>query len=133
MVTSITYKIKTSQERSFKMSEIATATINPQQKAESNSYFDGGLLQLIGWSILGFFITVCTLGICYPLALCLVYKWQTKHTVIDGKRLIFEGSAIGLFGLWIKWLLLLIITIGIYSFWVGISLKKWKVRHTHFA
>ena len=29
---------------------------------ENHSYFDGGLLQLIGWRILGFVVTVCTLG-----------------------------------------------------------------------
>ncbi len=33
---------------------------------EEKSYFDGGLLQLIGWRIFGLFITICTLGICYP-------------------------------------------------------------------
>lgn len=96
------------------------------------SYFDGGLLQLIGWSILGFIITVCTIGICYPWALCMKYGWEVKHTVINGKRLKFTGTAIGLFGLWIKWLLLTLITAGIYSFWVNISLKKWITRHTTF-
>jgi uncharacterized membrane protein YjgN (DUF898 family) len=99
----------------------------------SNSYFDGGLLQQIGWGILGSLITVCTLGICYPWALCMQYGWKINHTVIEGKRLKFDGSAVGLFGLWIKWLLLSIITVGIYSLWVRISLEKWKVKHTHFA
>jgi len=98
----------------------------------NDSYFDGGLLQLIGWVLLGFIITFCTFGICYPWALCMIYNWETKHTVINGKRLCFNGSAIGLFGLWIKWLLLIIITFGIYSFWVSISLKKWITKHTHF-
>ena len=28
------------------------------------SYFDGGLLQLIGWEILGGLVTALTLGIC---------------------------------------------------------------------
>ena len=51
-----------------------------------NSYFDGGLLQLIGWKILGGLITMFTLGICYPWALCMIYDWQTKHTVLDGRR-----------------------------------------------
>ena len=97
------------------------------------SYFDGGLLQLIGWRILGAVITVFTLGICYPWALCMIYSWETKHTVIEGKRLKFDGSAIGLFGNWIKWLLLCIITLGIYSFWVGIALEKWKAKHTSFV
>ncbi len=90
------------------------------------SYFDGGLLQLIGWRILGFFVTVLTLGICYPWAFCMVYRWEAKHTVINGHRLSFDGSAIQLFGNWIKWLLLTIITLGIYSFWLGIKLKNGK-------
>ena len=97
------------------------------------SYFDGGLFQLIGWKILGFLVTICTLGICFPWAMCMVYNWETKHTVIEGKRLKFDGTALGLFGLWIKWFLLCIITLGIYSFWVAISLKKWKTKHTSFA
>lgn len=97
------------------------------------SYFDGGLLQLIGWSILGGLVTMFTLGICYPWALCMLYSWKIKHTVIEGKRLKFDGSAIGLFGNWIKWLLLCIITLGIYSFWVGIALEKWKAKHTSFV
>lgn len=99
----------------------------------NESYFDGGLLQLIGWKILGFLITSLTLGICFPWAYCMVYGWEAKHTVINGKRLQFDGTAIQLFGNWIKWLFLCIITLGIYGFWLNISLKKWKVKHTHFV
>ena len=97
------------------------------------SYFDGGLLQLIGWKLLGALITICTFGICYPWAFCMVYSWEAKHTVINGKRLEFNGTAVGLFGNWIKWLLLTFITCGIYSFWLVIALKKWKIKHTEFA
>ena len=98
-----------------------------------DSYFDGGLLQLIGYYILGTLITVLTLGLCLPWAFTMVYGWEAKHTVINGERLYFDGTAIGLFGNWIKWLLLTIITLGIYGFWVGIKLKKWKIAHTHTA
>lgn len=97
-----------------------------------NSYFDGGLLQLIGWRLLGILVTVCTLGICFPWAVCMIYSWETKHTVIEGKRLMFTGTALGLFGNWIKWFLLCLITLGIYSLWVGIALKKWRTKHTIF-
>ena len=100
---------------------------------KNESYFDGGLFQLIGWKLLGGLITLITLGICYPWAVCMVYNWEVKHTVIEGKRLEFDGKAIQLFGNWIKWLLLTIITFGIYGFWVGIKLKKWITKHTHFA
>lgn len=97
------------------------------------SYFDGGLLQLIGWTLVGGIITFFTLGICYPWALCMVYGWKTNHTVIEGRRLKFDGKAMQLFGNWIKWLLLCILTVGIYGFWLGIALEKWKVKHTYFA
>lgn len=99
----------------------------------NKSYFDGGLLQLIGWTLLGSLVTMVTLGICYPWALCMVYGWKINHTVIEGKRLKFTGTAIGLFGNWIKWLLLCVITVGIYGFWLNISLEKWKVKNTIFA
>ena len=100
---------------------------------EKESYFDGGLLQQIGWSILGAIITVCTLGICYPWAKCMLINWEAEHTVIEGKRLRFGGHAVQLFGNWIKWLLLTIITLGIYGLWVPIKMKKWVTKHTFFV
>ena len=98
----------------------------------AESFFDGGLLQLIGYQILGVLVTALTLGICLPWAYTMIYNWEIKHTVINGYRLHFDGTAIGLFGNWIKWFLLTIITLGIYGFWVSIKLKKWKVKHTSF-
>ncbi|GEK28308.1 DUF898 family protein [Furfurilactobacillus siliginis] len=103
-----------------------------EQKYGRTSFFDGGLLAYIGWTILGIVVTALTLGICYPWALTMVYGWKINHTVIDGHRMRFSGTAIGLFGNWIKWLLLSIITIGIYSFWVGIKLTDWKAKNTNF-
>ncbi|ACT33700.1 DUF898 domain-containing protein [Clostridium botulinum] len=105
--------------------------VNINKKTEA-SYFDGGLLQLVGWTLLGTLITICTLGICYPWAVCMVFGWKINHTVINGRRLRFKGTAIGLFGSWIKWFILTIITFGIYSLWLGIALQKWKVKNTEF-
>lgn len=101
-------------------------------KVRKDSYFDGGLLQLIGWTILGWVITLVTFGIGFPWAICMVYGWKTNHTVIEGKRLRFTGSAIGLFGTWIKIFLLTIITFGIYGFWANITIQKWKIKNTEF-
>lgn len=100
---------------------------------ERESYFDGGLISLIGWSILGGLLTIFTLGIAYPWALCMVYGWKINHTVIKGRRLKFQGTAVGLFGHWIKWFVLIVITLGIYGFWVSIKLEDWKVRNTVFV
>lgn len=109
---------------------------DPAQQGEpygAASEFDGGLLQLIGWELLGALVTLCTLGICAPWAFCMIYRWEAKHTVINGRRLEFDGTAAQLFGKWILWLLLTVVTLGIYSFWLTIKLKKWKISHTHFA
>ena len=99
---------------------------------ENKSYFDDGLLSYIGWIGLGSLITSCTFGICYPWALCMIYGWKINHTVVEGRRLKFNGSAVGLFGNWIKWLLLIIVTLGIYGFWVHIKLEQWRVKNTTF-
>jgi uncharacterized membrane protein YjgN (DUF898 family) len=101
-------------------------------KASSESYFDGGLLSYFGWKILGFFITLFTLGICYPWALCMSYGWEVNHTIVNGKRLKFHGKAVSLFGHWMLWLFLSIITLGIYILWLNIALKKWIVKNTTF-
>lgn len=101
--------------------------------SSGGSYFDGGVFQLLGWTILGAMLTFFTFGICFPWALCMVYGWRVNHTVIEGRRLKFNGTAMSLFGNWIVWLLLSVITFGIYGFWVGIALEKWKVKNTTFA
>jgi|tagenome__1003787_1003787.scaffolds.fasta_scaffold20985243_5 uncharacterized membrane protein YjgN (DUF898 family) len=95
-------------------------------------HFDGGAATYLGTGFLGFLITVCTLGICYPFALVLNQRWRAKHSYIDGQRLTFTGSAMSLFGNWLKWFLLSLITLGIYLLWVGPRIARWKGEHTDF-
>ena len=97
------------------------------------SRFDGGLLGLIGISLLSGLLTVITLGIGAPWAICLKEKWYVRHTVIDEKRLCFDGTGAQLFGNYIKWFLLTIVTLGIYSLWLSIKMKQWVAKHTHFV
>ncbi|GAA1501022.1 membrane protein [Terrabacter terrae] len=94
--------------------------------------FDGGAGTYLGTALLGVLITVLTFGICYPYALVLNERWRAKHSYIDGQRLIFTGSAVGLFGTWIKWLALTFLTLGIYLLWVGPRIVQWKWEHTDF-
>ncbi len=95
--------------------------------------FDGGAGTYIGTGILAFLVTVLTLGICFPFAVVLRQRWRAKHTFIEGRQLVFVGSAIGLFGRWLLWFLLIIVTLGIYSFWVGPRMVRWVVESTDFA
>lgn len=96
------------------------------------SKFTGGLLGLIGVSIVQFVLIIITIGIATPWAVCYKERWVAGHTIIDGKQLRFDGTGGGLFGHFIKWLLLTFITIGIYGFWLNIKMKKWVVQNTHF-
>lgn len=98
----------------------------------NQSYFDAGLLSYIGHSLLAAVITIFTLGIGAPWGIVLMYRWKIEHTIIEGRRLQFNGTAIGLFGHWIKWFLLTIVSLGIYSFWLHIKLEQWKAKYTTF-
>lgn len=95
--------------------------------------FDGGAATYWGTALLGLVITVGTLGICYPFALVLKQRWVAKHSYIDGRPLVFTGSAWSLFGHWLKWLLLIVVTLGIYGLWVGPRIQRWVWENTDFA
>ncbi len=119
------------QQDSFAMARQAVG--NSLNTVGGYSEFDGGLLQQIGWRIVAILLTVCTLGFGFPWAYCLMVSWETKHTIINGRRLAFDGTGLQLIGKWIIWFLLTLITFGIYGLWLDIKLKQWKVSHTHFA
>ena len=94
------------------------------------SYFDGHLIQLIGWTLLGWLVTVLTIGICFPLAYGWVSAWKINHTVINGYRTKFVGVAASLIPRWILWSFLTIITIGIFGLWTPVRLEKWRAERT---
>ena len=102
-------------------------------KVKSNSKFTGGLFGLIGISTLAFLLTVCTLSIGAPWAFCMVQRWYTKHTTIDGKQLYFDGKGGQLFGKELLWLLLTVLTLGLFMLWYPIVIQKWVTKHTHFV
>lgn len=97
------------------------------------SEFDGGLPGMIGIAILQAIIVTLTFGIATPWAVCMKESWYVKHTVIDGKRLTFDGTGSQLFGNYIKWFLLGIVTLGIYFLWMPIKMKQWVTKHTHMV
>ncbi|HWM19054.1 MAG TPA: DUF898 family protein [Ilumatobacteraceae bacterium] len=78
-------------------------------------------------------IAALAFEMCYPFALVYRERWKAKQACIDGRQLVFTGSALSLFGNWIKWLLLSVVTLGIYVFWVGPRVQKWIWEHTALA
>lgn len=119
------------------------------------SKFTGDLWGMIGVNLLSALISIITLGIGAPWAVCMRIKWYTKHTIVDGKRLVFDGRGVQLFGYCLVWLLLLMIPSGltiyaiqsnldlnlfiwisasfwfIYSLYLPIKFQQWGVKHTH--
>lgn len=67
------------------------------------SYFDGTGFQLMGWNILCAIVIFITFGFGAAWASCLKLRWETSHTVVNGKRLYFNGTAAQLFGKMIAW------------------------------
>lgn len=92
-----------------------------------NSYFDGNMFQLLGWNILCGLITVFTLGFGTPWAMVLKIRWETKHTVINGKRLYFNGTATQLFGKLILWCLLEVAVLAILPIIAAATSSRYAV------
>ncbi|GAA4314110.1 hypothetical protein GCM10023162_20350 [Klenkia terrae] len=58
--------------------------------------------------------------------------WPSPSSRSASFQLRFTGSAIGLFGNWLKWLFLSFITLGVYLLWVIPRIQRWKWQHTEF-
>ena len=95
----------------------------------NESRFTGTTFGLVWLNIWTGFVTGITFGIAFPFMLCAKEKWMAKHTYINGRQLNFDGTGMQLFGNWIKWSLLVLVTLGIYGFFIPIAIKKWTVSH----
>lgn len=99
--------------------------------AVRESTWDGGVFDTILNSIVASLIISFTFGIATPWAICYMMRFVVDHAVIDGRRLTFDGTGGQLFGNWIKWFFLTLITCGIYGFWVIPRLYQWVCSHIH--
>jgi uncharacterized membrane protein YjgN (DUF898 family) len=95
--------------------------------------FDGGAASHFGVRLLAAIVTLGTLGFGFPLGFVLVRRWKARHLVVDGRRLVFTGSARELFSDWVSWWLLTVATLGIYGLWVYPRVASWAWLHTDFA
>ncbi len=124
---------QTEEQKQYEEASPQFQEVEPIPKAvRTDSYFDGGLLELIGWRLLAALITIVTLGIANPWAKCMLYNYQFKHTVYNGKRLKFEGTGGDLFVNYFKWVFLSIVTLGIYIFFIPVRKTSWVISHLHY-
>ena len=106
--------------------------VKHKEYLESESTFDGKLIELIGYNILSFIITIFSLTIASAWGKCLVMSYKVNHTIVNGRRLKFEGTGASLFVNRLKWIFFTLITFGIYAFWIPIKQKKWELSNIHF-
>lgn len=78
------------------------------------------------------FLSLITLGIANPWLEVWVLKWITSKTVIDEKELTYTGTGGKLFAEKFKWLLLFIVTLGIYGFWLPSKILNYHISQLHF-
>ena len=97
------------------------------------SEFTGGCLAYFFRRLAVEIVSSLTLSLLTPFMICWLQRWVASHTYINGRQQVFDGKGMELFGKYILWLLLTIVTFGIYSIWVAVKMKKWLTSHTHFV
>ena len=107
-----------------------TLITNPLEELKKlPSRFEGRLIALIGINVLSFLVCIITIGLAYPAMYCFKKRWIYSNTIINGYRLKFTGKGIQLFGKFLLWTLLGIITFGIFTFWWPIKYQQWETKH----
>lgn len=110
------------------------ATPVPAVEAVYESKFTGGAFANYFIGLITVIVTILTLSLAYPAMACWKKRWEANHTFLNGRRLRFDGRAMQLLGKYIIWVLLSLITFGIYYiFCMKVALEKWHTKHTHFA
>lgn len=97
-------------------------------EGDNNSYFDGGVLGLLGTNLLaGLVLAVPFVGPAWSKVLKL--RWETRHTVVDSRRHIFVGSVGNLFVKYLLWGFLTVITFGIYGWFMPVKILRWETEN----
>jgi uncharacterized membrane protein YjgN (DUF898 family) len=99
------------------------------QEKQMESNFSGKVLAVFLFSLWAPILLIMSLGLATPFVVCTVIRWVCNNSTIGGKTFAFNGTAGGLFGRWILWYLLTIITLGIYGFWSTRNQIRWIVEN----
>ncbi len=110
-----------------------TQQASEQLQKRPLSMFTGSIWGLLGITLLQYLIIIASLGIATTWAICVYQRWVTKHTIVDGHTLRFDGDGSSIFWRFLVWALLTLVTAGIYGWWMAINLKRWITENTHLG
>ena len=68
-----------------KMKELSYEEVNVNKVVRNDSYFDGKFIEYLGYKLLSFLITICTLFIEKPRADKIIIEYKINHTFYNGK------------------------------------------------
>ena len=105
----------------------------PVLAGENESCFDGGSLEYLGYGLLSGVLLMITCGLSYPWVMAMLQRWDTKHQVINRRRLVFSGSGLGFLGEYLIIFILTVITCGLYAPWGTVRMNKYIIRNTDFV
>lgn len=106
-----------------------TPVYNSSSVDDEKSYFSGTWIGFVGVNLLCAFLSVISLGFAWPALWCFRMRWVYSNTVVNGYRLKFTGKGGQLFGKYIVWFLLTLVTFSIYGLFVPVKYKKWEISH----
>lgn len=112
--------------------ENSLATDMEKAKGE-RSYFNGDKLSNAFFAVLLLIFRVASLDILTPIVICSRLQWQAEHTYINGRRMVFVGKVSDLFVKNIFWILLSILTFGIFIPFKLLKTAQWETENMHFV
>ena len=98
----------------------------------SKSGFTATVFELFAERLLLMWVSMVTLGFAYPWLKCHYEGFIASKTYVKGRRLSFDGKGKDLAKKYYLWMLLCVVTFGIYSIFLADKLHKWVIEHTHY-
>lgn len=96
------------------------------------SGFTATVFELFAERLLLMWVSMVTLGFAYPWLKCHYERFIASKTYVKGRRLSFDGKGKDLAKKYYLWMLLCVVTFGIYSIFLADKLHKWVIEHTHY-
>lgn len=102
------------------------------QNSHHKSFYKGHLFLVILSSVIRKILTIISVGLFYPTIKIINYRYECRGIIISNNNLTSDYHPLMIYKIWIKSLLLIIITLGFYWPFVSFKLKKEMIEHLHF-